>query len=167
MVGASLYALAAFYEVNEQLGSWLSGFGAALLIGGLLAVFLFTSARPIRSLSIKNHALRVLEGLQGIAGLSGLFGDVLSYLRLFALGLASASLAVTFNGLATQVAAALPGVGVLFAIVIIVLGHSINLTLAVVSGFVHGLRLNFIEFFRWSVPEEGPAFRAFDRKASP
>jgi V/A-type H+-transporting ATPase subunit I len=36
--------------------------------------------------------------------------------------------------------------------------------LAMASGVIHGLRLNFIEFFRWSIPEEGTSFRAFSRK---
>ena len=83
---------------------------------------------------------------------------------LFALGLASASLALTFNDLASQIATALPGIGALFAMVIVLVGHSINLALAIMSGLVHGLRLNVIEFFRWGSPEEGQPFRAFARK---
>ncbi len=134
----------------ETAGTW--GF-----VLGLVAVVFFTN--PYASIG-----QRLLSGFLGLTNLINAFGDVLSYLRLFALGLASASLALTFNGLAVQVADALPGVGVLFAIVIIVLGHSINLALALMSGFVHGLRLNFMEFFRWSVPEEGQTFQAFARK---
>ena len=64
---------------------------------GLVAVFLFSSQRPLLSWSLKNHALRVVDGLSGLMGLSGLFGDVLSYLRLFALGLSGAKLSETFN----------------------------------------------------------------------
>jgi V/A-type H+-transporting ATPase subunit I len=37
--------------------------------------------------------------------------------------------------------------------------------MGILSGVVHGLRLNLIEFFNWSLPEEGEAFRAFERKA--
>jgi V/A-type H+-transporting ATPase subunit I len=92
------------------------------------------------------------------------FGDALSYLRLFALGLASASLAMAFNDLAHQVREILPGLGILFALLVVVIGHGLNFVLAVVSGFIHGLRLNFIEFFNWSIPEEGRPFRAFARK---
>ena len=144
------------------IGASLSGVGVEITgtvgIGlGLLAVVLFTN--PHASLGA-----RLLSGLLSLTNLTNAFGDVLSYLRLFALGLASASLALTFNNLALQVAEALPGVGVLFAIVIVLVGHSINLALAIVSGFVHGLRLNVIEFFRWGLPEEGEMFRAFARK---
>ena len=102
-----------------------------------------------------------MAGLMGFTGVSKAFGDVLSYLRLFALGLASASLALAFNGLARQVADAIPGVGLLLGLVVLVVGHSLNLLLAIVSGFVHGLRLNLIEFFNWSIKEEGRPFRAF------
>ena len=92
------------------------------------------------------------------------FGDVLSYMRLFALGLASASLALTFNDLAAGARNALPGLGVLVGGLILVLGHTLNLALGVMSGVVHGLRLNFIEFYNWGLPEEGMAFRRFARK---
>ena len=107
---------------------------------------------------------RLLKGLGGLTGLSNAFGDALSYLRLFALGLASASLAGTFNDMAGQAKEALPGIGILFALLIALLGHTLNFVLALSSGFIHGLRLNFIEFFRWSVSEEGHPFNAFARK---
>ena len=41
------------------------------------------------------------------------------------------------------------------------LGHGLNLTLGLISGVVHGLRLNLIEFYNWSVFDEGAAFRPF------
>ena len=56
------------------------------------------------------------------------------------------------------------GLDVLLSILILLFGHAINLTLTIVSGFVHGLRLNFIEFFNWGLPEEGYPFQAFAKK---
>ena len=47
---------------------------------------------------------------------------------------------------------------------VLLLGHGINLVLAIVSGFVHGLRLNFIEFFNWGLSGEGYPFQAFVKK---
>lgn len=140
---------------------WLTGIipiGAGLLILGAALVLWFTKprARPLD---------RLIAGLIALAGVTSAFGDVLSYLRLFALGLASASLAVTFNDLASQAMAGVPGLGVLLAILILLVGHGMNLALALMSGVVHGLRLNFIEFFRWSLNGEGRPFRAFARKA--
>ena len=95
-----------------------------------------------------------------------MFGDVLSYIRLFALGLAGSSLAVTINDLADQVAHALPGPGLLLAILVVLLGHVINLALCLMSGVVHGLRLNVIEFFNWGLAEEGYPFRPFAKMES-
>ncbi|OAB55212.1 ATP synthase subunit I [Phormidium willei BDU 130791] len=133
-----------------------------LIGGGLLAVFAFTGTRPLRR--PKDYALRLLDGFKGLTGAMGAFGDVLSYMRLFALGLASASLATTFNALARDVHEGLPGLGLLAALLLLLIGHGLNLGLALISGVVHGLRLNFIEFYKWSLPEEGKPFRRFARK---
>ena len=137
--------------------TFLKPAGIATMVLGLAGVVLFTSPEgPLWK--------RLLKGLGGLTGLSNAFGDALSYLRLFALGLASASLASTFNNMAGQVKEALPGIGILFALLIAVLGHTMNFVLSLSSGFIHGLRLNFIEFFRWSISEEGQPFNAFARK---
>lgn len=104
---------------------------------------------------------RSLDGFISLTSLSKLFGDIMSYMRLFALGLAGASLSITFNNLASQIYESSPSAGILFASLILILGHSLNLLLAIMSGVVHGLRLNFIEFFNWSIPEEGFKYKAF------
>ncbi len=144
---------------------WLkpaSSIGTVLLLGGLAAVAIFASNRKIDSL--KSALLRLLDGLKALSGVSGMFGDILSYLRLFALGLSSASLAITFNQLAEQVREGLPGLGLLLSILVLILGHGINLGLGIISGFVHGLRLNFLEFFKWGIAEEGHLFQPFAKK---
>ena len=164
MIGATLAGMGVFADLSGPTADKLEQGGSVLLIGGLAAVFLFSSQRPLLSLSIKNHVLRIFEGLQGLTGLSGLFGDVLSYLRLFALGLSSAKLAETFNRLGAS-AWDEAGFGVIAAIGIVILGHTLNLVLGIMSGVVHGLRLNCIEFFKWSLPEEGYSFKAFAKKA--
>jgi V/A-type H+-transporting ATPase subunit I len=136
--------------------------GTALLVVGLLAVFFFSGKEPVTS--IKGFLIRVLQGLQALTSFTKIFGDVLSYLRLFALGLASASLALTFNDLARQVANSSEGLGLLAAILILLVGHALNLALALISGVVHGLRLNYIEFYNWGLSGEGYPFRAFRKK---
>lgn len=148
---------------------WLAGDSApgrllaqVLLLGGLLGVLLFGSARRVKRKI--DWLWRLLDGLGNLTNVTKLFGDVLSYLRLFALGLASASLALTFNDLARQVAEANPGVGLLFSLLILLVGHALNLALSLMSGVVHGLRLNFIEFYNWGLSEEGYPFRAFAKK---
>lgn len=131
--------------------------GILVMFGGAGGILWFTKPDAV-------WWKRVVGGLMGFTKVSAAFGDTLSYLRLFALGLAGASLSSTFNDLAGQIDAAVPGIGMLFAIIILLFGHSLNLILSISSGFIHGLRLNFIEFFNWSVPEEGYLFRAFARK---
>jgi len=164
MIGATLAGMSVLVDISPERAEPLTQTGTVLLVGGLIAVLLFSSARPWRSLSIKNHAMRVLDGLQGLTNVSSLFGDALSYLRLFALGLASAKLSETFNGLGAA-AWDNAGFGVIAAIAIVILGHTLNLLLSIMSGVVHGLRLNCIEFFKWSLPDEGYSFTAFAKKA--
>ena len=149
---------------------WLAGdahpqlarFSTYALGAGLVGILLFASERPLNSPAA--FALRLLDGFTDLTGVTKVFGDVLSYLRLFALGLASASLALTFNGLAAQVHAEVEGLGLLLAILILLVGHALNLALGVMSGVVHGLRLNFIEFYNWALSGEGYPFRAFRKK---
>ncbi len=126
---------------------------------GLAGVIGFSGAgeRPLK---------RVVQGVSALTGLSSAFGDVLSYLRLFALGLASASLAQAFNGMAADVRAAVPGIGFFFALLVLAVGHALNFALSLSSGFIHGLRLNVIEFFKWGVKDEGSPYRPFARKES-
>ncbi|MBV0932390.1 V-type ATP synthase subunit I [Marinobacterium weihaiense] len=134
----------------------------ALMALGMVLILLCSSDRPLTGAT---HWLwRLVDGLLALTGLSKMFGDVLSYLRLFALGLASASLAITFNQLATDVAAAVPGMGLFLEVLILLLGHLLNFVLAVVSGVIHGLRLNLIEFYNWSLADEGYAFQPFTKR---
>ena len=137
----------------------LTNGGIGLMGLGLLGVAGFSGygEKPLQ---------RIFTGLTALTGVSGAFGDVLSYLRLFALGLASASLAVAFNDMAAGVREAMPGLGFLFALLILVLGHGLNFLLSVSSGFIHGLRLNVIEFFKWGVKDEGNPYRPFEKKES-
>ena len=78
---------------------------------------------------------------------TGLLGDVLSYLRLYALGLAGAKLGEAFNAIGTQ-ALGDGGIGWLFFILIVIVGHTLNLAMCVLGAVVHPLRLNFLEFFK-------------------
>ena len=136
----------------DYLGGGMLALGLALVVG-----YSGYGEKPL---------VRALRGVTALAGVSGAFGDVLSYLRLFALGLASASLAMAFNDMAQDVRQAVPGLGFLFGLLILLLGHALNFLLSVSSGFIHGLRLNVIEFFKWGVKDEGNPYRPFERKES-
>ncbi len=78
---------------------------------------------------------------------TGLLGDVLSYLRLYALGLAGAKLGEAFNAIGLQ-ALGDGGAGWIAFILIVVIGHVLNVAMCVLGAFVHPLRLNFLEFFK-------------------
>ncbi|MCA9123025.1 MAG: V-type ATP synthase subunit I [Planctomycetaceae bacterium] len=139
-------------------------YGGWAIAAGIIAVLLFSSDRPLLTLKLRDHGGRIVDGLKSLTSISRAFGDVLSYLRLFALGLASAQLATTFNEL-TYKASCCIGIGSLLAVLVVVFGHGLNFALAIMSGVVHGLRLNCIEFFGWSLLDEGYAFRPFCKKA--
>lgn len=80
---------------------------------------------------------------------TGLLGDILSYIRLFALCLSGGTLALVFNDLAFGLTADLPIVArQLAALVILLFGHSINLFMSVLGALVHPMRLTFVEFYR-------------------
>ena len=133
-----------------------AGYGGICL--GLALVFFTSSERPLSGPVAL--LLRAVDGLLALTQVTKIFGDTLSYLRLFALGLASASLALTFNDLARQVGE-VPGPGLLFEILLLLIGHALNLALGIVSGVIHGLRLNYIEFYNWALSGEGYPFRPF------
>ena len=80
---------------------------------------------------------------------TGILGDVLSYLRLYALGMAGAMLGAAFNDLGLTVLGANPNVGTAIGFVLIItFGHVLNLLMACLGAFVHPLRLTFVEYFK-------------------
>jgi V/A-type H+-transporting ATPase subunit I len=88
--------------------------------------------------------------------LSGLLGDTLSYIRLFALGLTGGILGGVFNMLAIDMTAELPiFVRIPVMLIILLLGHGLNIVLCMISSLVHPIRLIFVEYFKNSEYEGG------------
>jgi V/A-type H+-transporting ATPase subunit I len=79
---------------------------------------------------------------------TGVFGDVLSYIRLFALGISSAILGYVFNYLALEMSGDTIIVSQIVFLLILVVGHSLNIFMATLGAFVHPLRLTFVEFYK-------------------
>ena len=79
---------------------------------------------------------------------TGVFGDVLSYIRLFALGISSAILGYVFNYLALEMSGDTIIVSQVVFLLILVVGHSLNIFMATLGAFVHPLRLTFVEFYK-------------------
>jgi V/A-type H+-transporting ATPase subunit I len=123
---------------------------------------IFASNEPITS--FKNLLKRIVHGLSALSELPSLFGDILSYLRLFALGLAGASLAVTFNTMAHHITQHGKPSSWVLAILILLIGQTLNLALCLMGAVVHGLRLNYIEFFKWSIKEDGYSYQPFKKQ---
>lgn len=107
--------------------------------------------------------VRIGKGLWDLYGITGVFGDVLSYIRLFALGVSTSILGLVINDSASQIAG-IPYVGFLVAVVFFIAFHSLNLALGSLSSFVHPLRLTFVEFYKNSdFHGGGKPFAAFRR----
>ena len=115
----------------------------ALAIIGTILVLLFNDVT-------KKIYIRPLLGLWDLYGIvTGVPGDILSYIRLFALGLAGSLLGGAFNQIAFMVKGDPPSIiGYFFMVIILIIGHSINLGLAALSAFVHPLRLVLLEFYK-------------------
>lgn len=96
---------------------------------------------------IKHKWLGLLEGMTVIQ----IFADVMSYLRLYALGLAGSLVTATMMDLAD-------GLNFVLASLLLILSHGVNMVLGVMGGVIHGLRLNFLEWYHWSFEGGGKNF---------
>ena len=104
----------------------------------------------------KNIFINVGLGLWDAYGMaSGLLGDILSYVRLFALGLSGGILASVFNSLAVGMSPDNVIAGPIVMVLIFVIGHAINIFMNVLGAMVHPMRLTFVEFFKNSGYEGG------------
>ena len=156
-------------------GSWL------LLISGIL---LFVIASTIGSLagfkimakyimwagllflvltqgrSNKNIILKVAGGVISLYNLIGYFSDILSYSRLFALGLSTAVLAVVVNNF-VMLFKDIPIVGIILAVLVFILGHLFNLVINGMGAFIHSTRLQYVEYFTKFYEGGGTPFKPF------
>ena len=122
---------------------------------GLGVVFIvFLSGR-----GSKNAFGWILKGFGGIYGATSYLSDLLSYSRLLALALSGGVIAFTMNLLAGMIAPALYGVGIIFAILIIIVGHVFNFAMSLLSAYVHGGRLQYLEFYGKFFQGGGYAFK--------
>lgn len=109
--------------------------------------------------------MRPLHGFLGVLNLAmGMMSNILSYLRLLALGLVTGALALAVNLVAQQIGAMLPAfIGVPVAIIIYIAGHTVNIALNVLGAFIHSGRLQFVEFFSQFFEGGGRSFTPFKR----
>ncbi|MFA5069263.1 MAG: hypothetical protein WC487_04005 [Candidatus Omnitrophota bacterium] len=146
----ALYFIAAMLVIGRAMPAWTYGL---LLIGSLLLLAFSEPQRNIfkaMAASLTNIPLKIVSS----------FADIVSYLRLFAVGYASVVLAGTFNNITASIGfhsipAGLASAGILF------IGHLLNIVLGFMAVIVHGIRLNMLEFsgqmgMGWSGKEYTP-----------
>ncbi len=96
-----------------------------------------------------NVFARIGKGLWDMySTVTGIFGDLLSYIRLFALGLSSAVLGFVINDIAIQILGSASVTRHIFFVVFLLFGHTLNILIASLGSFVHPMRLTFVEFYK-------------------
>jgi V/A-type H+-transporting ATPase subunit I len=109
----------------------------------------------------RNPLARFFGGLYSLYDISRYLADILSYSRLLALGLATTVIAMVVNTLC-QTVIGIPVLGWVFAALIFVGGHLFNLGISFLGGFVHSMRLQFVEFFSKFFVSGGRPFEPFE-----
>ena len=138
--GIATLIVSMLFTLPTEIVKWtLIGIGAISALG----IFVFNTPG-------RNPLINIGAGLWDTYGMTtGLLGDVLSYIRLYALGLAGGMLGAAFNQLGTQVLGESPNIGTWIGFILIVtFGHVLNLLMACLGAFVHPLRLSFVEYFK-------------------
>ena len=135
----NIYFLALMLVIGESVNMTVV---FAVVIGGLVTVILFGAQEPGQS-----FGKGVKAGLGGafttFLDTISAFGNVMSYIRLFAVGMASLAIAQSFNGMASSM---LKGWAFPAGMLILIVGHGLNIIMGMLSVVVHGVRLNLLEF---------------------
>ena len=151
LLPSSLFASIA--QMTIVFPSWLNTLAKVLAAAGALGILLMSGRGR------KNPALRLALGAYDLYNITGWLSDVLSYSRLLALGLATGVIASVIN----QMASMLPTniIGIIFFIIIFIVGHSMNLAINLLGAYVHTNRLQFVEFFGKFYEGGGRPFEPF------
>lgn len=141
IVGGIIVAAFAFAGVlNATLTKWI-----VIVLGVVSALGIFVFNDPKRN-KFANIGMGLWDTYNMI---TGLVGDVLSYIRLYALGLAGSMLGMAFNDMGVMILGDSPNIGKWIGFLFLVIfGHTLNIAMCALGAFVHPLRLNFLEFFK-------------------
>jgi len=141
IVGGIIVAAFAFTGVlNATLTKWI-----VIVLGVVSALGIFVFNDPKRN-KFANIGMGLWDTYNMI---TGLVGDVLSYIRLYALGLAGSMLGMAFNDMGVMILGDSPNIGKwLGFLFLVIFGHTLNIAMCALGAFVHPLRLNFLEFFK-------------------
>ena len=136
IVGLCLYGVG----LGGMLPAHFVQIGAAMAIIGAVIIFIYAGKGE------PNYIKKVINGFLALYGSTSYLGDILSYSRLLALGFGSAVIGMVIN-LLGGLAADIPYVGWLVAVVVIIGGHIFSIAINILGSFVHPLRLQYVEFF--------------------
>lgn len=129
----------AFVAIGLVASSIFTTIGIILLALGILAMFVFGGMK-------KNSVLgKIFGGISGLFGITEYLNHLLSYSRVLALALSSAVIAFTFNTLAGLLQGNI--IGILFSVIVYIVGHVFNFLVSLLSAYVHGNRLQYLEFY--------------------
>ena len=142
IVGGLIVAILGLTVLPENVFKW-----ALIAVGAVSALAIYIFNTPGR-----NPLINIGAGLWDTYNMAtGILGDVLSYIRLYALGLAGGMLGAAFNNLGLMVMGGTTEGATwqwLPFVLILVLGHVLNLAMSALGAFVHPLRLSFVEYFK-------------------
>ncbi|MFC1860641.1 V-type ATP synthase subunit I [Chloroflexota bacterium] len=146
-VGLFILELGIPAVLSSMLGMQLPGFTSQ--INSILLYFMVPGVLLIIISSVMQSG--GLGAIMWLFDITGLLGDVMSYARLAGVGLATFYLASTFNMMAGLFGDMIPGsagviIGGIIGVFIVIFGHMINMVLTAITGFMHSLRLCFVEF---------------------
>lgn len=112
-----------------------------------------------------NVFVRFGKGIWDVYGMvTGIFGDLLSYIRLFALGISSAILGLVINSIGLDMLG-IPVIGPVLFVVFLTVGHLANILISSLGAFVHPMRLTFVEFYKNAgFTGGGKAYKPFAEK---
>ncbi len=126
-----------------------SGIAKWFTIAGFVLAFCYNNPARYEKNPATGFLINVGTGLwDAYNTATGMLGDMLSYVRLFALGLSGGILATVFDSLATGLAPDNAILGPIVMVLIFVVGHALNMFMNVLGAFVHPMRLTFVEFFK-------------------
>ncbi|NLN47694.1 MAG: V-type ATP synthase subunit I [Clostridiales bacterium] len=131
---------------NPTLGKYMAIAGAVGLI--------LTQGRSERGIVKK-----LFSGVLSLYNVTGFLGDVLSYSRLFALGLATGVIGTVINGMSLMLRGSF--IGNIFMIVFLIFGHTFNIAINVLGAYVHSSRLQYVEFFGKFFDGDGMPYKPF------
>ena len=140
-------------NVNIAFLDTISAPGMYMTLAGVAGIILFNGRKR------KGILGKLMGSLAGAYGLINYFNDVISYVRLFALALVGAVLAYIGNTMGGMMFTGIPIIGYVLGVLVAIAFHTFNIGLGLLSAYVHGARLHFIEFFSKFYNGDGTAFK--------